>query len=63
MKQVRVPITLSEEECRQERFAKGTRAQCSSVYLRRSGSHSFCVRGDGHESDHRGYRVQWREES
>lgn len=36
----------------------GTNRQCSSVSATRSGA-TFCVKREGHDGDHRGYRAQW----
>lgn len=35
--------------------------QCSSVFATRSGA-SFCVKREGHDGDHRGYRAQWTDQ-
>lgn len=39
---------------------KGKWRQCMSVLRTRSGG-VFCIRGSGHNGDHRGDRAQWNE--
>jgi hypothetical protein len=44
-----------------ELMVSGSRRQCPSVCPVGDGA-TFCVKRQGHEGDHRGYRAQWNDQ-
>lgn len=57
----KLPITISIREAERESSIRGWK-QCPSVYAGRE-STTFCIRGVGHDGDHRGTGRQWRKAS
>lgn len=42
------------------KVSEGKREQCRSILSAADGA-IFCIKREGHEGDHRGYRAQWNE--